>query len=95
MIVTWLSWVNLLLMQAHIFLIQIRCTMPQTDWIKSSSFILSFRGYLKYRKCCIDCFVILLLSEPDKQNTKCGLLVQKTIINLIQDTKLKMDLNAL
>ena len=27
-----------------------------------------FRGYLQCRKCCIYCFVIQLLSEPDKQN---------------------------
>ena len=27
-----------------------------------------FRGYLQCHKCCIYCFVIQLLSEPDKQN---------------------------
>ena len=49
---------------------------------------LGFRGYLKYR---IDYFVIL--REPGKQM---WLACSKDIyINLIQDTKLKMHLNAL
>ena len=54
----------------------------------SSLLHLGFRGYLKYR---IDYFVIL--REPGKQM---WLACSKDIyINLIQDTKLKMHLNAL
>ena len=61
-----------MLMCAHVFLIQIRCIMPQTDRIKSSTL-----QVILYR---IDYFVIQLLSEPDKQNVACLFKRQLSLI---------------